>query len=191
MKKKALTIILSITLLVCVGGNIYQNMTTSKLRDSLFELTNAKNELTAEIENKTIKLNNVSSEIETANTTIEELTAKVDSLTSAINATQSKIDGINSTHTDVELGDDEYQGDSGTDALQSEYDSLSEEEQEMVDQIVEDMMKEHPEWFAETSDNNNKAPGYVSVDAPVDSGELPTGNLDMSGSSDVPAGTVY
>lgn len=77
------------------------------------------------------------------------------------------------------------------DALQSEYDSLSEEEQEMVDQIVEDMMKEHPEWFAETSDNNNKAPGYVSVDAPVDSGELPTGNLDMSGSSDVPAGTVY
>lgn len=100
-------------------------------------------------------------------------------------------DGINSTHTDVILGDDEYKGDTGVDALQSEYDSLSEEEQEMVDQIVEDMMKEHPEWFAETSDNNNKAPGYVSVDAPVDSGELPTGNLDMSGSSDVPAGTVY
>lgn len=100
-------------------------------------------------------------------------------------------DGINSTHTDVILGDDEYKGDTGVDALQSEYDSLSEEEQEMVDQIVEDMMKEHPEWFAETSGNNNKAPGYVSVDAPVDSGELPTGNLDMSGSSDVPAGTVY
>ena len=86
MKKKALTVILSITLLVCVGGNICQNMTASKLRESLSELSNAKNELTAEIENKTIELNTVTSEIETANTTIEELTAAVDSLTSEINA---------------------------------------------------------------------------------------------------------
>lgn len=197
MKKKTLTIILSITLLICIGGNIYQNRTTSKLRESLSELTNAKNELTAEIENKTKELNNITSEIETANATIGELTAKVDSLTSAINATQSKIDGINSTHTDVELGDDEYKGDTGTDALRSKYDSLSKEDQEMVDEIIaetkdeviEKMKKEHPEWFTDNSSGNKNQGNYENVGTP-DNGELP-GKFDMSGDSGVPAGTVY
>lgn len=74
-------------------------------------------------------------------------------------------DGINSTHTDIILGDDEYKGDTGADALQSEYDSLSEEEQEMVDQIVEDMMKEHPEWFTDTAPNTNQG-NYEDVGTP-------------------------
>ena len=98
-------------------------------------------------------------------------------------------DGINSTHTDVILGDDEYKGDTGADALQSEYDSLSEEEQEMVDQIVEDMMKEHPEWFTDTAPNTNQG-NYEDVGTPS-SGELP-GKIDIGDvTSDVPAGTVY
>lgn len=187
MKKKILTFILSIMLVACVGGNIYQNMTASKLRERLSELTNAKNELTAETENRTIELNNVTSEIETANTTIEELTAKVDSLTSAINATQSKIDDINSTHTDVELGDDEYKGDTGADALRSKYDSLSEEDQEMVDEIIaetkdevmEKMKKEHPEWFTDNSSGNTNQGNYENVGTP-DSGELP-GKMELDG----------
>ena len=180
MKKKTLTVILSITLLICVGGNIYQNMTASKLRERLSELTNAKNELTAETENRTIELNNVTSEIETANTTIEELTAKVDSLTSAINATQSKIDGINSTHTDVELGDNEYKGDTGTDALQSEYDSLSEEDQAVVKQIEEELKKEHPEWFADTAPSTGEG-NYEDVGTP-DNGVIPEYTVGESGS---------
>ena len=99
-------------------------------------------------------------------------------------------DGINSTHTDIILGDDEYKGDTGADALQSEYDSLSEEEQEMVDQIVEDMMKEHPEWFTDTAPSTSEG-NYEDVGTP-DSGELPTGNLKFGeATSDVPAGTVY
>lgn len=173
MRKKIITAILSITLLVCVGGNIYQNMTASKLRESLSELSNAKNELTAEIENKTIELNTVTSEIETANTTIEELTAAVDSLTSEINATQSKIDGINSTHTDIILGDDEYKGDTGADAIQSEYENLSKEEQEIVDQIVEDLMKEHPEWSTDDSSGTSPAPYQGPAVGTPDNGELP------------------
>lgn len=177
MKKKTLTVILSITLLICVGGNIYQNMTASKLRERLSELTNAKNELTAETENRTIELNNVTSEIETANTTIEELTAKVDSLTSAINATQSKIDGINSTHTDVELGDNEYKGDTGTDALQSEYDSLSEEDQAVVKQIEEELKKEHPEWFADTAPSTSEG-NYEDVGTPDNTANTPQFQFD-------------
>lgn len=186
MKKKTLTVILSITLLICVGGNIYQNVTTSKLHESLSELTNAKNELTAETENRTIELNNVTSEIETANTTIEELTAKVDSLTSAINATQSKIDGINSTHTDVELGDDEYKGDDEEPAS-----TTSESDRELFDSIWEDLEKEYPDLFEDPSASGNTNQGnYENVGTP-DSGELTNPGSFGHATSDVPAGTVY
>lgn len=167
MKKKALTIILSITLLICIGGNIYQNRTTSKLRASLSELTNAKNELTTEIENKTKELNNITSEIETANATIGELTAKVDSLTSAINTTQSKIDSINSTR------------------------EANMEEQAAVNRIEENLKKKHPEWFTNTAPSQDS--GYVSVDAPVDNGELTNpGSFGSSGQDGINKdATVY
>ena len=158
--------------------------------DACSELSNAKNELTAEIENKTIELNTVTSEIETANTTIEELTAAVDSLTSEINATQSKIDGINSTHTDIILGDDEYKGDTGADALQSELDSLSEEDQAAVKRIEENLKKKHPEWFTNTTPTTSEG-NYEDVGTPS-TGELPTGNLKFDGDYSEGAGAqVY
>lgn len=83
-------------------------------------------------------------------------------------------DGINSTHTDVELGEDEYKGDTGTDALRSKYDSLSEEDQEMVDEIIaetkdeviEKMKKEHPEWFTDDSSGNTNQGNYENVGTP-------------------------
>lgn len=99
-------------------------------------------------------------------------------------------DGINSTHTDIILGDDEYKGDSGADALQSEYDSLSEEEQEMVDQIVEDMMKEHPEWFTDNSSSTSPAPYQGPSVGTPDNGIIPEFKFGEA-TSDVPAGTVY
>ena len=98
-------------------------------------------------------------------------------------------DGINSTHTDIILGDDEYKGDTGADALQSEYDSLSEEDQAIVKQIEEELKKEHPEWFQDTTGNTNEG-NYEDVGTP-DNGELPTYTIGESGTSDVPAGTVY
>ncbi len=99
----------------------------------------------------------------------------------AVETVEDLVDGINSTHTDVELGDDEYQGDTGADALQSEYDSLSEEEQEMVDQIVEDMMKEHPEWFTDNSSSTSPAPYQGPSVGTPSTGELPTYNFGESG----------
>lgn len=166
MKKKALTIILSIILLICIGGNIYQNRTTLELRESLSELTNAKNELTTEIENKTIELNNITSEIETANATIEELTAKVDSLTSAINVTQSKIDGINSTR------------------------EANMEEQAAVNRIEENLKKKHPEWFTDTPSTGTGDGNYEHVGTPDNTAN--TRQIEFgSTTSDVPAGTVY
>lgn len=89
-------------------------------------------------------------------------------------------DGINSTHTDIILGDDEYKGDSGVDALQSEYDSLSEEDQAVVKQIEEELKKEHPEWFTDTVPSTGEG-NYEDVGTP-DNGVIPEYTVGESGS---------
>ena len=131
-------------------------------------------------------------------TGIQSFNAKqglVDGYEVTIDATvgeESLDDGINSTHTDIELGDDEYKGDSGIDALNADYNSLSPEKKAEVDAALQRAKEKHPELFTDDSTGTpSKAPGYVSVDAPVDSGELPTYTVGESGKSDVPAGTVY
>ena len=101
-------------------------------------------------------------------------------------------DGINSTHTDIILGDDEYKGDTGADALQSEYDSLSEEEQEIVDQIVEDLMKEHPEWSTDDSSGTSPAPYQGPPVGTPSTGELPnTGTFGQGDYSEGVGAQVY
>ena len=111
--------------------------------------------------------------------------------TETVETVEDLEDGINSTHTDVELGDDEYKGDTGADALQSEYDSLSEEEQEMVDQIVEDMMKEHPEWFTDDSSGTSPAPYQGPAVGTPSTGELPTFEFGQGDYSGLEGGQVY
>ncbi len=99
-------------------------------------------------------------------------------------------DGINSTHTDVELGDDEYKGDSGVDALQSEYDSLSEEDQAAVNRIEENLKKKHPEWFADTPSTGTGEGNYEHVGTP-DNGELPPSTFGQGDYSGLEGGQVY
>lgn len=89
-------------------------------------------------------------------------------------------DGINSTHTDIILGDDEYKGDSGVDALQSEYDSLSEEEQAAVNRIEENLRKKHPEWFTDTPSTGTGEGNYEHVGTP-DNGVIPEYTIGESG----------
>lgn len=86
-------------------------------------------------------------------------------------------DGINSTHTDIILGDDEYKGDSGVDALQSEYDSLSEEDQAVVKQIEEELKKEHPEWFTDTVPSTGEG-NYEDVGTPDNTANTPQFQFD-------------
>lgn len=99
-------------------------------------------------------------------------------------------DGINSTHTDIELGDDEYQGDTGADALQSEYDSLSEEDQAAVNRIEENLKKKHPEWFADTPSTGTGEGNYEHVGTP-DNGELPPSTFGQGDYSGLEGGQVY
>ena len=99
-------------------------------------------------------------------------------------------DGINSTHTDIELGDDEYKGDTGADALRAELDKLSPEEKAEIDAALERAMKEHPEWFTDDSSGTSPAPYQGPAVGTPDNGELPPSTFGEA-TSDVPAGTVY
>ena len=85
---------------------------------------------------------------------------------------------VNSTHDDVKLEDDEYKGDNEIDGA---YDRLSDEEKAEVDQILEEVKKEHPELFEDNS-GDNKADNYMDVQGTVDTGELT--NPDSFGHGD-------
>lgn len=108
----------------------------------------------------------------------------------AVETVEDLEDGINSTHTDVELGDDEYKGDTGADALQSEYDSLSEEDQAAVNRIEENLKKKHPEWFADTPSTGTGEGNYEHVGTP-DNGELPPSTFGQGDYSGLEGGQVY
>ncbi len=58
---------------------------------------------------------------------------------------------VNSASDNVELGEDEYKGDNVLDNTEI-YENLDEKEAQAVDDIVDNLIKEHPEWF---SNNGN------------------------------------
>lgn len=108
--------------------------------------------------------------------TIEDTTAKLEEDTLSPEETSEKSeqttdpdttnptidDGINSTHTDVELTDDEYQGDEATDGANI---NLNEEEQAAVNRIEENLRKKHPEWFTDTAPSTSEG-NYEHVGTP-------------------------
>lgn len=101
-------------------------------------------------------------------------------------------DGINSTHTDIELGDDEYKGDTGADALRAELDKLSPEEKAEIDAALERAMKEHPEWFTDDSSGTSPAPYQGPPVGTPSTGELPnTGTFGQGDYSGLEGGQVY
>ena len=100
-------------------------------------------------------------------------------------------DGINSTHTDVELGDDEYKGDTGADALRAELDKLSPEEKAEIDAALERAMKEHPEWFTDDSSGTSPAPYQGPAVGTPSTGELPTFEFGQGDYSGLEGGQVY
>ncbi len=196
MKSKRLTVILSVMLIIGIGLSIYQHNTTLELKNRLSVLANTKDELTKEIESNTEELKRVTSEIEKAKKTNAELTVKRDNLAEKNKELRSKVEAlkeessssVNSTHTDIELTEDEYQGDS---TIDNSYNELSPTEQDIVDDIVEDIMSEHPEWFND-SGNNASSGNYEHVgteDNTANTPQIQFGQGDYSGlGSDV---TVY
>ncbi len=120
----------------------------------------------------------VTVEVETATPVSEETSTESEESNSDDSDSET-----NSTHTDVELTEDEYQGDSDID---NAYSNLTPAEQDAVDDIVEEIMAEHPEWFTDTPSTGN----YEHVGTP-DTGE-PIPEFDMSGDfSGLEGGQVY
>ena len=73
---------------------------------------------------------------------------------------------VNSTHDDVQLEDDEYKGNNELDGA---YESLSDEEKAEVDQILEELLEEHPEWL---EDNGGIKPYTGPAQGTPSTGEL-------------------
>ena len=199
-KEKSSAVIKIVNTVVCIGIvvsvciNVYQYRDSNTLKSQIAALEleietleTDRDTLNKEIESKKTEESDLSKQIEDLQKKIEQLEADNKGLSDSLKDLE---DGINSTHTNIILGDDEYKGDTGADALQSEYNSLSEEDQAAVKRIEENLKKKHPEWFTDTAPNTN--PGnYEDVGTPS-TGELPTGNLKFGeATSDVPAGTVY
>ncbi len=104
-----------------------------------------------------------------------------------VETAESLDDGINSTHTDVELTEDEYQGDEATDGSNI---NLNEEDQAAVNRIEENLKKKHPEWFADTPSTGTGEGNYEHVGTP-DNGELPPSTFGQGDYSGLEGGQVY
>ncbi len=111
----------------------------------------------------------------------------IDSTVSEEESTESEDDGVNSTHTDVKLDENEYKGDNEIDTANTE---LTEEDQEIIDQIEQELMKEHPEWFTDTTENTGDTGNYEHVGTP-DNGVLPESTFGQGDYSEGAGATVY
>lgn len=95
---------------------------------------------------------------------------------------------VNSTHTDVQLGEDEYKGDNEANLKESATSTVTEADLDAIaDQIYQDLLKEHPEWVAD--ENTTQQGNYEHVGTP-DNGVIPEFNMNDV-TSDVAPGTVY
>lgn len=184
---------IGIVVSVCINVHQYRDSSTLKsqiaaLESEIKTLETENDTLNKEIESKKTEESDLSKQIEDLQKKIKQLEADNRSLSDSLKALE---DGINSTYTDVELGDDEYQGDTGADALRAELDKLSPEEKAEIDAALERAMKEHPEWFTDDSSGTSPAPYQGPAVGTPSTGELP-GKLELDGDySQYQGATVY
>lgn len=188
MKDKIVTIILSTTIVACIGLSIYQYQTTLSLKDNLALLENNKSELAVEIESKTQELSNITFDIEETNNMISELTNNVETLTVSTKDIQSEIDTLQSEIKSLEEKKAEEKSKNTTGVNNSTSSSFSDSFIDSIaDKIVADYMAEHPEQFNGTAYQEGD---YEHVGTPS-TGELPTYTLGESGSSGIAPGIIY
>lgn len=100
--------------------------------------------------------------------------------------------GINSTHTDVILGDDEYKGDNAD--IDDDYRSMyTEEENEAIDKAIDEAIDDILEEYYQSNPNQAPTTGYQGPPVGTPStGELPTYNFGESGQDGIDKNaTVY
>lgn len=128
--------------------------------------------------------------IEGHETTTTEATEATES--EETTAETAEDDSINSTHTDVTLGEDEYKGDNEI-GNETQNDIISEDDRETFDSIWAELEKENPELFASPTPTTGTTQqgNYQHVDGVVDNGVIPEYTLGEGGDSGLGAGTVY
>lgn len=190
---KIVSLTLCVIVIVSLIFNVYQFNVNSTLRSDIAALQSEietletdRDTLNKEIESKQTEASDLAQQIEDLNNSIETLKADNQSLLDSLRILD---DGINSTHTDVELGEDEYQGDEATDGANI---NLNEEEQAAVNRIEENLKKKHPEWFTDTPSTGTGEGNYEHVGTP-DTGELTNpGSFGSSGQDGINKdATVY
>ena len=172
-KNKIVTIILAVVCVVSIIGVAYLYTANSSLKSEnanlQSELENTQNQIN-ELQDKITELEATieSLKIAKANIEIAQTVESTKESTEDSTATEGESGvTVNSTHDDVQLGDDEYKGNNELDGA---YESLSDEEKAEVDQILEELLEEHPEWLEDNGDN--RADNYLEVDGVVDTGEV-------------------
>lgn len=137
-------IIPAIAIIVIIGGLVVYFVKPQEVQPVMApleteqDLVEEKEEIPEEPQEDTVTDNN---EVEIATETEE--------------AEEPTDNSINSTHTDITLGEDEYKGDDGA-TTTNDY-GLTEEEQAMLEEMEQEVMQKHPEWFTDT--NPNKGTG--------------------------------
>ena len=201
-KEKSSAVIKIVNTVVCIGIvvsvciNVYQYRDSNTLKSQIAALEleietleTDRDTLNKEIESKKTEESDLSKQIEDLQKKIKQLEADNKGLSDSLKDLE---DGINSTHTDIILGDDEYKGDTGADAIRAELDKLSPEEKAEIDAALERAMKEHPDWFTDDSSGTSPAPYQGPPVGTPSTGELPTGNLKFDGDYSEGAGAqVY
>ena len=164
-KNKIVTIILAVVCVISIIGVAYLYTANSSLKSE-------KSAMQSELENTQNQINELQDKITELETTIESLKiakANIEIAQTIENARESTED---STATEVEsdVTANSTRPDTNNE-LDGTYDSLSDGETAIVDQIankvVEEFLAEHPEWGGD-----NKADNYMDVQGPVDTGEL-------------------
>lgn len=176
---KIVNAVLCVSIIASVCVNVYQYKESSTLRSEIVALQSEmetletdRDTLNKEIETKQNEESDLAKQIEDLQKKIEQLVADNQSLADSLRTLE---DGINSTHTDVELGEDEYQGDEATDGANI---NLNEEEQAAVNRIEENLKKKHPEWFTDTAPSGTGEGNYEHVGTPDNTENTPQFQFD-------------
>ena len=107
------------------------------------------------------------------------------------NEANNEDSSINSTHTDVVLGDDEYKGDNEATTTDTSG-IVSESDRELLDSIWAELEKENPDLFVSPEPSTTQQSNYESVGT-SDSGQFTNPNYTVgeSGSEGINPGTIY
>lgn len=157
--KKIIIPAMAIIITIVIIGTLVRYFTTQQATQEVMVQFNEEQGLSDDYE---VEMEMETETEEEENEAIEEEAEATEEITEA--DTTEEDTSINSTHTDIELSDDEYKGDDESNPDNIE---LEDWQKEIVDDVMADLMAEHPEWFTDTAPSTQTQQGnYQHVGTP-------------------------